>query len=77
MTNGTMTELELTKMENFALKHRGLQQELQANLIARTQYIKQIEAAHPGYLFSEVNGQLVKPTEPENPDGIQGGEGVR
>jgi hypothetical protein len=61
MINGsaTLTELELTKLENFGLKHAALQQAQQANLAARSQYIKQIEAAHPGYSFSEHTGQLV------------------
>jgi hypothetical protein len=57
--NSTLTELELTKLENFALRDSGLRQALQANLAARSQYIAQIEAAHPGYLFSEQTGQLV------------------
>jgi hypothetical protein len=61
--NATLNELELTKLENFALKHAGLQQALQANLTARSRYIEQIEDAHPGYHFSEQSGQLV-PDEP-------------
>jgi hypothetical protein len=69
MQNGsaTLTELELTKLENFALKHTGLQQAQQANLAARSQYIKQIEAAHPGYSFSEQTGQLVSNGPAEQP----------
>jgi hypothetical protein len=58
MTDGQLTELELTKLENFALKHTGLQQAIRENLAARTQYIQQITAAHPGYTFSEQTGQL-------------------
>jgi hypothetical protein len=61
MQNGssTLSELELTKLENFALRHTNLQQAQQANLAERTRYIRQIEAAHPGYSFSEQTGQLV------------------
>jgi hypothetical protein len=67
--NSTLTELEITKLENFALKHAGLQQAIQANLTARTKYIEQIEAAHPGYYFSEQTGQLVgNETANQSPD---------
>jgi hypothetical protein len=69
MMNGsaTLTELELTKLENYALKHAGLQQAQQANLAERTRYIRQIEAAHPGYSFSEQTGQLVSNGPAEQP----------
>jgi hypothetical protein len=70
--NATLTELEITKLENFALKHAGLQQALQANLTARSRYIEQIEAAHPGYHFSEQTGQLTRDDPPPNqPPGPQ------
>jgi hypothetical protein len=59
MIDGQLTELELTKLENFSLKHTGLQQAIRENLAMRTQYIQQIIAAHPGYTFSEQTGQLV------------------
>ena len=68
MDNGKaqMTELELTKLENFALKDAGLRQALQANLTARTQYIQQMETAHPGYQWNEQSGTLI-PTAPQEP----------
>jgi hypothetical protein len=65
MTEGTMTELELAKLENFALKHANMQQAINANLAARNAYIREVEAAHPGYTFSEQTGQLVKAAPPE------------
>lgn len=54
-----LTELERVKLENFALKHTALQQQVQANLIARAGFIQQIEAAHPGYRWNDQSG-LVK-----------------
>jgi hypothetical protein len=61
MVNGsaTLTELEMTKLENYALRDAGLRQAQQANLAERARYIAKIEAAHPGYSFSEISGQLV------------------
>jgi hypothetical protein len=69
MQNGsaTLTELEITKLENFGLRHSNLEQARQANLTARSQYIRQIEAAHPGYSFSEQTGQLVSNGPAEEP----------
>jgi hypothetical protein len=66
MQNGTLTELEFTKLENYALRDAGLRQAQQANLAERARYIARIEAAHPGYSFSEQAGQLVSngPAEP-------------
>jgi hypothetical protein len=58
----TLTELEMTKLENYALKHSNMQQAIQVNLEARAKYIAQIEAAHPGCRFSEQTGQLVELT---------------
>jgi hypothetical protein len=58
----TLSELEMTKLENFALKHTNLQQAIQANLGARAKYIADIEAAHPGCRFNEQTGQLVELT---------------
>jgi hypothetical protein len=63
----TLTELEITKLENFALKHAGLQQAIQNNLAARTKYIEKIEAERPGYFFSEQTGQLVLRDQPAPP----------
>lgn len=58
MDNGKaeLSELERLKMENFALKHSAMQQNLQANLMQRTAFIKEIEAAHPGYVWNEQRG---------------------
>jgi hypothetical protein len=70
MMNGsaTLTELEMTKLENYALRDAGLRQAQQANLAERARYIARIEAAHPGHSFSEQTGQLVSngPTEAES-----------
>ena len=57
-----LTELERVKMENFALKHNSLQQQLNANLAQRAALIKEIEAAHPGHRWDEQRG-LVKKDE--------------
>lgn len=54
--NGTLTELERLKLENFALKHNAVQQQLQTNLAARSAFIQEMEAAHPGYRWDEQNG---------------------
>ena len=58
-SNGTLNELERVRLENFALKHNAIQQQLQINLAERNAFIRQIEAAHPGYLWREDQG-LVK-----------------
>jgi hypothetical protein len=65
MVNGNvLSELEITKLENFGLKHAAMQQALRENLAARTKYIEQIVAAHPGYRWNEPTGALVPaPTE--------------
>lgn len=58
MNNGhaELTELERVKMENFALKHNAMQQQLQANMAERTNFIRAIEDAHPGYQWNEQEG---------------------
>jgi hypothetical protein len=58
-TSGELTELELTKLENFALKHGLMQQQLQRIVADRTVYIKQVEEAHPGYMWDEQKAGLV------------------
>ena len=51
-----LTELELTKMENFALKHNLVQSQLQRIVDERAAYIKQVEEAHPGCKWDEQKG---------------------
>jgi|HubBroStandDraft_6_1064221.scaffolds.fasta_scaffold1251735_2 hypothetical protein len=65
MDNGAdqLTELERVKLENFALKHNALQHQSQANLMERAAFIRQIEAAHPGYRWNDQHG-LVKVEAP-------------
>ena len=63
MVNGSLTEVELLRLENFALKHANLQQAIQQNLAARTKYIQGVEAAHPGYQWNEPSGGLVRMEE--------------
>lgn len=63
MTNGELTELERVKLENFALKHNTLQQQLQMNLAERAAYIRGIETAHPGYQWDEQQGLVTAPAE--------------
>ena len=62
MNNGVaeLTELERTKLENYALKHNLVQQQLQRIVDERSAYIRQIEEAHPGYAWDEQKG-LVAP----------------
>ena len=62
-SNGTLTELERVKLENFVLRNNALQQQLQANLMARTTYIEEVVAAHPGYEWDEAMG-LIQKEEP-------------
>lgn len=54
--NGTLTELEQTKMVNFSLRHTLIQQQLQQVMAERTAYIKRIEEAHPGHRWDEQRG---------------------
>jgi len=67
VTNGNgsaeLTELERVKLENFALKHNLMQQQLQANLAERGALIEKIEAANPGYRWDDRQG-LVRVAEP-------------
>jgi hypothetical protein len=61
MNNGVeqkdvLTELERVKLENFALKHNAMQQQINLNMAERTAYIKQVEAAHPGWVWNEAKG---------------------
>ena len=44
------------KLENFSLKHNAMQREMTANLAARAAFIQGIEAAHPGYRWTEEEG---------------------
>lgn len=60
MTNGELTELERVKMENFALKHSTMQSQLQSNLTQRNAFIREIEAAHPGYRWDETQGLVAE-----------------
>ena len=62
MTTETLTELEQAKLENFALKHNMLQQQQQQIVAMRAAYLKQVEAAHPGYVWDEQKGLV--PDEP-------------
>ena len=63
MNNGAeeLTELERLKLENFALKHQAMQQQLQANLRERLAFIQQIEADHPGYAWDDQRGLVPTP----------------
>jgi hypothetical protein len=58
-SNGTLSEFERVKLENFALKNNILQQQVQANLLERVAFINTIEESHPGYRWSDPEG-LVK-----------------
>lgn len=69
-SNGTLTELERVKLENFALKHNAMQQQVQMNITARLAFIQEIVSAHPGYEWDESRGlvfvedtQTIKPEE--------------
>ena len=58
--NGTLTEMERLKLENFGLKHNAIQQQLQTNLAQRMAFIQEILAAHPGYEWDETQGLVPK-----------------
>ena len=58
-----LTDFERMKLENLALKHNALQQQIQAILAERNAYLKAIEAAHPGYRWQEGEG-LVPADQP-------------
>ena len=59
MSNGTLTETENLKLENFALKQHVMQTQLQQITAERASFIKQVEIDHPGYSWQEGKG-LVK-----------------
>lgn len=54
----TMTEMERLQMENYALRHNLLQQQMQQVIAERTGYIKKLEAEHPGYAWDERQGLI-------------------
>ena len=64
MTIEPLSELERTKMENFALKHNIMQQQLQQIVAERSAYIKQVEAAHPGCRWDEQRGLVKEELDP-------------
>lgn len=70
MSNETLTELERTKMENYALKHNLMSQQLQQLVAERGAYIKQIEAAHPGCTWDEQRGLVRSELLPDGPEPI-------
>lgn len=51
-----LSELERTKLENFALKHNLVQQQLQRIVDERAAYIRLVEEAHPGCKWDEQKG---------------------
>jgi hypothetical protein len=59
-----LTEVERLKMENFGLRYTLLQQQLMANSMERTAYIKQIEANHPGSKWDEQRGLIAEEKAP-------------
>lgn len=61
-----LTELEQMKLENYALKHNMIQQQLQRIIAERTAYIKQVEDAHRGYRWDEQTASLAKLPADEN-----------
>ena len=65
---GQLSELERVKLENFALKNNLMQQQLQLNLSERAVFIRQLEAAHPGYRWTDQNG-LVPDGKPVSGNG--------
>ena len=63
--HGELSELERVKLENFALKHSAIQQQLQTNLAARAAFLQAVEAAHPGYRWDEQSGLVSEKTNAE------------
>lgn len=59
-SNPELTELERTKLENFALKHNLVQAQLQRIVDERTAYIRQVEEAHPGCKWDEQKGLVAQ-----------------
>lgn len=55
-----LTELERMKLENYALKHNLVQQQLQRIVDERTAYIRQIEEDHHGFAWDEQKGCLTQ-----------------
>jgi len=54
-----MTEFERVKLENFALRHNAMQNQLSINMQARGAFIRELETAHPGYRWEESESALV------------------
>lgn len=59
-----LSELERVKLENNTLRIALLQNQLQQTHNERAAFLQQLEAAHPGYEWSEQNGRLI-PQETE------------
>ena len=66
MTNGQLTtqltELQRTRLENFALRYTLMQQNITQVQNERAAFIHQLEAEHPGYKWDEQNGLVASTT---------------
>lgn len=60
MAKPELTELQRVKLENFAMKHQLLQQQITANMNERSDLIRSLEAEHPGWKWEEGVG-LTRP----------------
>ena len=61
MARPELTELQRVKLENFAMKHQLLQQQMGANMNERSDHIRSLEAEHPGWKWEESVGLVPGP----------------
>jgi hypothetical protein len=60
MAKPLLTEVERLKLDNYNLRIHILQQQVQQMLIERDTHLRSIEAAHPGFEWSETEGLVEK-----------------
>jgi hypothetical protein len=53
-----LTELERVKIENFNLRLLYMQQQIQQVQAERILFLREVEAAHPGYRWSDQQGLI-------------------
>jgi hypothetical protein len=65
-----LSELERLKIENCNLRILYMQQQIQQVQTERSVFLRQLEAANPGYSWSDQYGRLIQ-EDVENLEGVE------
>jgi hypothetical protein len=66
-----LTEMERLKIENCNLRILYMQQQIQQVQAERTAFLHQLEAANPGYRWSDMYGRLLEENDEEILEGVE------